>query len=105
MPAADSIAPIIKKYRASVTKDKGLAAVLLWGAPDVATRLRIHNAAMKIEPELVLDPHYTIILQRSGMALIEISDAVEALLVAREAVSGGVRWGELERVAGLKGAE
>lgn len=84
--AVNDISPIIKKYRTLVTKDKGLAELLLWGAPDTKTRLRIHNAVMKMEPELVLDLAYTRILQRD-MALCELSDAIEALLVAREAVS------------------
>lgn len=89
MPPAptDDISPIIKKYRALVVKDKGLAETLLWGANDDKTRMRIHNVTMKVEPDLVLDPAYTRILQRQDLALIELSDAVEALLVAREAVS------------------
>lgn len=88
---ADALSPIIKKYRAFVVKDKGLAETLLWGVNDDKTRLRIHNVVTKIEPELVLDPEYTRILQRQDMALIELSDAVEALLVAREAVSQRAR--------------
>lgn len=84
--AVNDISPIIKKYRTLVTKDKGLAELLLWGASESKTRLRIHNAVMKIEPKLVLDPAYTRILQQD-MALCELSDAIEALLVAREAVS------------------
>ncbi len=83
------VAPVVKRYRALIVKDKGLAEVLLWGAPDTAIRMRLHAVASKVEPELVLDPAYTSILQRDDLALIEMSDAVEALLVAREAVSRG----------------
>jgi hypothetical protein len=92
------VAPVVKRYRALIVKDKGLAEVLLWGAPDNARRMRLHAVASKLEPELVLDPAYTSILQRGDLALIEMSDAVEALLVAREAVSR-------ERAAGAGGEE
>ncbi|BEJ17808.1 hypothetical protein CspHIS471_0700760 [Cutaneotrichosporon sp. HIS471] len=80
------LAPIVKKYRALIVKDKGLPEVLLWHTSDKARRLRIHAVATQLEPDLVLDPAYTAILQ-GGLGLIEMSDAVEALLVAREAAS------------------